>query len=238
MSTSITRAVFAATAVCFRCTLYCCVQSCAGLQGFEPLGMLSKAASGIASTTTTMATSLDEAMENFFEGWTPAPPAADHTSYHCSPYHRYQHHSNTAAHQLPCKVAALDVRSAHHEEDSAQSNQEQGANDDWEEWDSPFQSRSTSPNMENQDPNDSRQTGSGILAWRSPGRKNCEAKSGGLWGANTCQKHSSGMKAFDATHPDLRSSRYSLLPKASWIRACPQVHHASLQTSGQPPSLG
>lgn len=180
-----------------------------GLQGFEPLGLLSKAASGIASTTTTMATSLDEAMENFFEGWTPAPPAADHTPFHSSSYHRYRHHSSSAAHQSPCKVSLSVVQSAHREEACAQSKQQQGVTDDWPDWESPFESRSISPNMENQNPNDSKQAGSGILAWHSPGRRHCEADVDGLWGATRGQKHKNGVVS--ARLPD--SNRYLILPQ-------------------------
>ena len=157
--------------------------------------MLSKAASGIASTTTTMATTLDEAMENFFEGWTPAPPAADHTPFHSSSYYRYQNHSNSAAHWSTGKRALSGVQSAHHAEVAAQSNQNKGANDDWDEWESPFQSKSCSPNIENENPNDSRRAGSGISAWHahSPGCRDCEAERDVLWGAATCQKHRDGV---------------------------------------------
>ena len=170
---------------------------------------MSKAASGIASTTTTMATSLDEAMENFFEGWTPAPPAADHTPFHSSSYHRYRHHSSSASNQSPRKVLLSDAQSPHHEEAVVHSNRQQEVTDDWEDWESPFQSRSTSPNMENQDPNDSRKARSGILAWHSPGRKHCEAETDGLWSTARVQKHKSGFKG--TRLPD--SKRYTILPQ-------------------------
>lgn len=156
------------------------------LQGFEPLGILSKAASGIASTTTTMATTLDEAMENFFEGWTPAPPAADHTPFHSS-YHRYQNHSNPAVHQSTGNMA---VSAQHEEAAAAPSNQKQGRSADWEEWESPFHSKSASPNVENQNPNDSGQAGTGISAWhgRSADCRQCEAQSVDIRGTTGCQR--------------------------------------------------
>lgn len=162
------------------------------LQGFEPFGILSKAASGIASTTTTMATTLDEAMENFFEGWTPAPPAADHTSFH-SPYHRYQSHGSTAASQSTGKMAL----SARPEEAAAlPSNQKHEVNDDWEEWESPFHSKSASPNVENQDPNDNEQAGNGISAWHgcSPDHGHSEAQPVAMRGTTGGQKHRSSIE--------------------------------------------
>ena len=174
-----------------------------GLQGFEPLGILSKAASGIASTTTTMATTLDEAMENFFEGWTPAPPAADHSSFH-TPYHRYQGHSN-AAHQSKGK---LTLSAVHEEAAAAPSNQKHGVSNDWEEWESPFHSNTASPNMENQNPNDSGQAGTGISAWRgcSPDRRRSEAQCVETWGAAECQEYRSSIEHTSPT----ALPRYSL----------------------------
>lgn len=169
------------------------------LQGFEPLGILSKAASGIASTTTTMATTLDEAMENFFEGWTPAPPAADHTPFHSS-YHRYQSHS-TAAHQSTGKM--------HEEAAAAPSSQKHGVNDDWEEWESPFHSKSASPNMENQNPNDSDQARTGISAWHgcSPDRGHREEQPVAMRGTTGGQRYRSSIE-----DPSLHAlPRYSLL---------------------------
>ena len=163
-----------------------------------------------------MATSLDEAMETFFEGWTPAPPAADHTPFHSSSYHCYRHHSSPAAHQSPCKVLMSDAQSAHYEEAAAQSHQQQGVTNDWEDWESPFQSRSTSPNMENQDPNDSKRAGSAILAWHSPGRKHCEAETDGLWGATRIQKHKGGVKGT----PLSNSKRYLILLQESSFPPC------------------
>ncbi|KAL3130619.1 hypothetical protein ABBQ38_008013 [Trebouxia sp. C0009 RCD-2024] len=155
-------------------------------KGFEPLGILSKAASGIASTTTTMATTLDEAMENFFEGWTPAPPAADHTPFHSS-YHRYQSHS-TAAHQSTGKM--------HEEAAAAPSSQKHGVNDDWEEWESPFHSKSASPNMENQNPNDSDQARTGISAWHgcSPDRGHREEQPVAMRGTTGGQRYRSSIE--------------------------------------------
>ncbi|KAL3147664.1 hypothetical protein ABBQ32_002417 [Trebouxia sp. C0010 RCD-2024] len=181
-------------------------------KGFEPFGILSKAASGIASTTTTMATTLDEAMENFFEGWTPAPPAADHTSFH-SPYHRYQSHGSTAASQSTGKMAL----SARPEEAAAlPSNQKHEVNDDWEEWESPFHSKSASPNVENQDPNDNEQAGNGISAWHgcSPDHGHSEAQPVAMRGTTGGQKHRSSIED-TSLHALPRVGEYTYLQAAN-----------------------
>ena len=116
---------------------------------------------------------------------------------------------SSASNQSPRKVSLSDAQSPHHEEAVVHSNRQQEVTDDWEDWESPFQSRSTSPNMENQDPNDSRKARSGILAWHSPGRKHCEAETDGLWSTARVQKHKSGVKG--TRLPD--SKRYTILPQ-------------------------
>lgn len=55
------------------------------------------------------------------------------------------------------------------------------------------------------------------------------------YGAQTCARSTA---TGSIIHALLTQRGDSLLPKASWVPACPQVHHAILQASGQPPSLG
>ena len=118
--------------------------------------MVRKAADGIASTATTMATSLDEAVEQLFVGWTPAPPAADHASYESSPnpsvhhcIHKSSAHSRklsaAAAQGIPTSINAHTV-----EPSTTHQTADQGACDSWGEWDSPFDSGSTSPETSSQ----------------------------------------------------------------------------------------
>ena len=125
-----------------------------------------------------MATSLDEAMEHFFEGWTPAPPAADHSPFNNPSYRPHSGHRGSALHQPSSKMLLSQGQSAALAQKAATtSSQRQGAGDGWEEWESPFHSRSTSPDAENQCPNDHAQLDTGISAWRaySPSRRHCQA---------------------------------------------------------------
>ncbi len=134
--------------------------------------MVRKAADGIASTATTMATSLDEAVEQLFVGWTPAPPAPDHASYESSPnpsvrhcIHKPSAHSRklsaAAAQGIPTSIKAHTV-----EPSTIHQTADQGACDSWGEWDSPFDSGSTSPETSSQSRNGDA-CGDAIPAWHA-----------------------------------------------------------------------
>ncbi len=103
-----------------------------------------------------MATSLDEAVEQLFVGWTPAPPAPDHASYESSPDPSVRHCIHKpSAHSRKLSAAAAEgtptSTKAHTVEPSiTHQTAEQGACDSWGEWDSPFDSSSTSPETSNQ----------------------------------------------------------------------------------------
>ncbi|DBA67588.1 TPA: hypothetical protein ACH3X2_001857 [Trebouxia sp. C0005] len=126
------------------------------IKGLEALGVVRKAADGIASTATTMATSLDEAVEQLFVGWTPAPPAPDHACYESSPNPSVRHciHKSLAHSQNSSAAAAQGIPTSikAHTVESSTTHQtvDQGACDSWGEWDSPFDSGSTSPEMSSQ----------------------------------------------------------------------------------------
>lgn len=148
-----------------------------------------------------MATSLDEAMEHFFDGWTPAPPAPDHDSFHCSSYSQHLRHRVSAQRQSKGSTNLPPAQAAQAEEEAAAPSSQKagtGSGDGWDEWESPFQSRSNSPDVENQSPNDPGQADTGIAAWRaySPSRRHCQAATEEEWGAvgsqQGCQvKHTS-----------------------------------------------
>ena len=134
------------------------------LQGFEALGVVRRAADGIASTATTMATSLDEAVEQLFVGWTPAPPAADHSSYNPSPpttflNHHSHNNSQHSSRELSAAANPPPVETA-----ASPPTGEQAANEGWGTWESPFDSGSTSPDTCSQSPNE---TNVAIAAWRA-----------------------------------------------------------------------
>ena len=131
-----------------------------------------KAADGIASTATTMATSLDEAVEQLFVGWTPAPPAPDHASYESSSNQSVRHciHKSSAHSQKNSAAAAQGIPTsikAHAVEPSTiDQKANQGECDSWGGWDSPFDSGSTSPETSSQSRNGDA-CGIAIPAWRA-----------------------------------------------------------------------
>lgn len=133
--------------------------------------MVRRAADGIASTATTMATSLDEAVEQLFVGWTPAPPAPDHTSYETSPsapmHHRIQKPSGNSQRSVAASANGMQTCAGPQliEPAAAQQKADQKASDGWGEWESPFDSASTSPDSSSQGHNPNAQVA--IPAWRA-----------------------------------------------------------------------
>ena len=117
------------------------------LQGFEALGVVRRAADGLASTATTMATSLDEAVEQLFVGWTPAPPAPDHVSYDNSADRHFHRKRPLTAKDKSAQSASPQAEATPSGKLNfdAQPADRQAAGTEWEDWESPFGSSSASP---------------------------------------------------------------------------------------------
>ena len=129
---------------------------CNATQGFEAFNVVKRAADGIASTATAMATSLDTTVEQLFEGWTPAPPASDHTP-PLRP-HLHKHNKQTAA-----KTPQAEQTAESADLDGAHASQTDG----WDDWGSSFGSRSPSPDVLPSQPSVFSQQQSSIAAWRA-----------------------------------------------------------------------
>ena len=123
-----------------------------------------------------MATSLDEAVEQLFVGWTPAPPASDHTSYGTSPNASLPHHNYkpsahskkpTSANTVQSSAKPQDAEAAAGQSQTSLLKKNQGANEGWGEWESPFNSGSTSPDTCSQGPAAATPGLVGIPAWRA-----------------------------------------------------------------------
>lgn len=98
--------------------------------------MVKRAADGIASTATAMATSLDTTVEQLFQGWTPALPASDDLT-------ALRHRSHRLDKQAAVKPAQAGQTAGDRAADDAQA----AHTDGWDDWGSSFGSRSPSPDM-------------------------------------------------------------------------------------------
>lgn len=107
------------------------------MQGLEAFNVVRRAADGIASTATAMATSLDETVEQLFVGWTPAPPAADHTPPGPNPLPKHNNKRNMRLSEAKRQAEAADKENAGH-----------ARGDSWDDWGSSFGSRSPSPDLQ------------------------------------------------------------------------------------------
>ena len=120
-----------------------------------------------------MATSLDEAVEQLFVGWTPAPPASDHHQYNTfcdsSAQHNNRNTSTQTQEPTPTTVKSVQMHAKAQAVKPAatQPETDQACADGWGEWASPFNSGSTSPDACSQSPSVSAQDQHAIPAWRT-----------------------------------------------------------------------
>ena len=94
-----------------------------------------------------MATSLDEAVEQLFVGWTPAPPASDHVSYDNSADRHFHRKRQLTANDKSAQSASPQTEAAPSGKLNfdAQSADRQATGNEWEDWESPFGSSAASP---------------------------------------------------------------------------------------------
>lgn len=171
-------------------------------QGYEAFNVVRRAADGIASTATAMATTLDTTVEQLFEGWTPAPPASDHTPPLRPQLHKHNRKAAAQHSQAEQTAESTDVDGGH----ASQT-------DGWDDWGSSFGSRSPSPDVLPSQSSAFSQQQSSIAAWRA-------AESGAQQPSEQQQTHATALCGTSASGAS--SARYSLMQlRETWWQSTP-----------------